>query len=517
MYTLIQKVEKLPLTALKAVLIFLAILVAAQIQYIQHNWINPDSVLYFESARLLAVGEWHAAVKVFNWPLYAACIALIHKITSLDIQLSAQILNVIFFGITATSFLKLIELAKGKSLQMLAGMLILLSSHYIVGDILGMLMRDEGFWAFFLTSLVFFIRFYKSQRYLDAFFWQISIIIAVLFRIEAISYLLLLPISLLSNKQFSLKQRSLFVLKSNFLCLIAFTCIFAAVLTSNTVSMDYFGRLDEVFTVNLYDELTEKFFTNANIMSTQVLGKYLEEFAVQGLLLTFAYVIIIKIISATGLVNIGLAALTIQAKNRLIDDQAYRVLSVTACISVFNMALIITKVFVLSGRYVLALSMILMVFAAFYLADMFQYLSSKHHSKRKWAVAFLLIFMLLSLVKNILPKQSGYNYMQESATWLSVHNKAKKPVFYDDTRVRYFAGAPFIGTWNDNSVFLSQAITDKSIYEHEYLIITQSIKRPQKQELMDELPGYLKIKRFNDAKSKKFIVIYQKRADISLP
>jgi hypothetical protein len=169
-------------------IVLASMVLAGWMQYIQHGWINPDSVLYFESARLFALGNWQEAVKVFNWPLYSILIAATHKLTTLDIHTSAQLLNVIFFGMATVSFLKIIQLAGGSVRVMLAGTLLLFGGQYLVGDVLEMLMRDEGFWAFYLSSLMFFIRYLQLNKISDALLWQVCIIIATLFRIEAICY-----------------------------------------------------------------------------------------------------------------------------------------------------------------------------------------------------------------------------------------------------------------------------------------------------------------------------------------
>ncbi|HSG93050.1 MAG TPA: hypothetical protein VK999_05000, partial [Methylotenera sp.] len=211
----ITKIEQSPISKLHTIIVLLAMLIAAQMQYIQHGWINPDSLLYFESARLFAAAQWKEALQIWNWPLYPLCIAAVHKITNLGIQNSAQVLNVVFFGLTAFSFIEIIRLAGGRQLTMAAGALILFSSQYIVGDVLEMLMRDEGFWAFYLSGLVFFIRFYQQLRFRDALLWQLCAITATLFRIEAITYLVLLPSLFLFSFNFSLKERIRYLLLSH--------------------------------------------------------------------------------------------------------------------------------------------------------------------------------------------------------------------------------------------------------------------------------------------------------------
>ncbi len=509
----LSKIDSLSTRKLYLPIVILGMLLAARIQYIQHGWINPDSVLYFESARLFALGDWQGAIKVFNWPLYSILIAATHKLTTLNIHTSAQLLSVIFFGITAAGFLKIIELAGGGTRVMLAGALILFSSLYLVGGVLEMLMRDQGFWAFYLTSLVFFIRFFKTKSYMDAFFWQTSAILATLFRIEAISYLIFMPLTLLFIQHDPWKQRLGNFVKCNFLNIISGVSIISFLLLHNDLSMSNFGRLREVFTTNLFQELTQQLHEKSAIMAEQVLGKYLQGFAVQGLLLTFIYVIIATTISSTGIINIGLSWFAIKARRNLMDEQAFQVLRATAILAIINMALIITKVFVLSGRYVLALSLILMIFASFYLASLFKYLqsTSSNEKKLKWLTAALIVFMSLSLVKNILPKQEGYNYQQDAIAWLSEQNKSNKPVFYEDSRMRYFAGAPYIGTGIYNWELLATEDDSNSTNNYEYLVINHSTQHPEKEKMIAEkLSEYHEANRFSSANSKKSIVIYQK-------
>lgn len=516
MIPLLKKAENLPIKKLHLTIVLFGVLLAIQIQYIQHGWINPDSVLYFESARLFAKGEWQQAVEVFRWPLYSALIAFIHKLTSLDIHTSAQLLNVIFFGITTSSFLKIIQMAGGGARVMLAGSLILFSSHYLIADVLKMLLRDQGFWAFFLTSLVFFIRFYKTNSYKDAFFWQICAIIATLFRIEGITYLIALPFILFFCQQHSIWLRIRNFLKCNSFNIILAVCILGAILIFKDVSMQNFGRLNEVFTINLYDELTRNLFAKSEIMSTQILGEYLNEYAVQAILVIFVYIVATKIIFATGLFNMGLALLGVKARKRLMDDETFRILRATAIIAIINMFLIITKVFVLSGRYVLAISFVLMIFASFYLVDMFKYLQShaKKERKIKWVVIALLVFMFLSLVRNILPKQEGHNYQQDAAMWLKENNKSNKPVFYNDSRVRYYAGAPFVGRWGDNWLIVTSAIEDNTINHYDFLVISYSPEHPERERILaDKLKQFREVKRFSPLKATKSLVIYQKKTE----
>jgi hypothetical protein len=508
-----QQLDALPVRKLYLPIIILGLLLAARVQYIQHGWLNPDSVLYFESARLFTLGDWQGAIKVYNWPLYSILIAATYNFTTLDIYASAQLLTVVFFGITTASFLKIIALGGGGSRVMLAGSLILFSSHYLVGRVLGMLMRDHGFWACYLTSLVFFIQFYKTKSYQDAFLWQISATLATLFRIEAISYLLFLPTILLVTQHDTWKQRVANFFKCNFLSIFAAVGICGALLLYNDLCMSNFGRLREVFTSNLYQELTQLLHEKATIMAEQVLGKYLQEFALQGILITFIYVIIATTISSTSIVTIGLSFFAIKSRRNLMDEKVFHVLKVTAVIAIINMTLIITKEFVLTGRYVLSLSLILMIFASFYLADLLKHLNSTSSNDRKlkWIAIALITVMSFSLVKNILPRATGYNYLKDAAHWITSNNKENKPVFYDNSIIRYYVGVPFIGGTGDGWKFTKTAIEDGTINQYDFLLISTSSKSPEKESLIaTQLPQFHMVARFSSGNNKKAIVIYRK-------
>ncbi|HQN64215.1 MAG TPA: hypothetical protein PLR90_01370 [Methylophilus sp.] len=484
-----------------------SIALAAWIQYIQHGWINPDSVIYFEQARLIAAGDWHSAIQIFNWPLYGFCIALIHKLTLLDIHSSAQILNSIFFGIATASYLKIIQICGGNTRVMLSGAFILFSSQYIVGDALSMLLRDEGFWAFYLASLFFFIRYLQQEQIRDALIWQVCIMIATLFRIEGISYLIGLPLIFLFLHHQHWLARLKHLLYTNSLSILTMGFIATTILINKDLSMKNFGRLQEVFTTNFYQEFTAHLQQSTKIMSEQVLGKYLDEYAVVGLLVIFAYIIIVKIISTTGIIPSALNFFALkQGAYKSLEKNAHFALRVVALIAVFNMALIIIKVFVLSGRYVIALSWILMILASFYLSDLVKTPNRKHVQ-----IGLLVLILLFSgMIKNILPKHEGYNYLQDAVAWTTATAPDDK-IFYDDCRMRYYAKAPFAGKWDSTWSKTIQSIENKSIYQNDFLILTLSANHPERIPMLEKhLLEYKEIKRFYSDNKKKYAAIYRK-------
>ena len=244
-------------------------------------------------------------------------------------------------------------------------------------------------------------------------------------------------------------------------------------------------------------------------MANQVLGKYLEEFAVVGLLLTFLYVIIAKAISTTGLFAAVFAGLTLKNQGKNIEPKAYLVLKAAALVALIIMALIIVKVFVLTGRYVAGLSWVLLVLGAFYFAT----LLAKKDKKLALIASLIIIALCLGFVKNILPKRQGYNYMQEAVAWLQANNTENQPVFYEESRMRYYASAPFTAAYTDTDGLLDAYIANQSIHQYTYLLVNYSASRPERiDKLMKQLPEYREIKRFNAHKNKKATLVLKRDA-----
>ncbi|WP_195742074.1 hypothetical protein [Methylobacillus flagellatus] len=271
------------------------------------------------------------------------------------------------------------------------------------------------------------------------------------------------------------------------------------------------GRLQEILTLDIYQQLTQKLFTQANIMAELVLGKYLDEFAVPSLLITFAFIIIFKVFYATGLVNTILSVFAITAKPLLVTPPVKTILNAGILISLINIFLIITKVFVLSGRYVIALALILMIYATFYMAYLFdRYKAGFPKSRAGRAILWVIpASILIGLLTNLWPKPTGFNHEQDAIRWLKEHHIDNQDVFFDSARLRYYAGAPFIGS---GGRFVLDSIHKGKNITKPFVVIGGINKRhPEQQEAFAaEYPHYKEIARFNGPYNKKYTVIYQK-------
>lgn len=501
------------LLALQILLTLLAALITVRVIYIQQGAINPDAVLYYEAARLFSLGLWHQGFEVFNWPFYSLCIAFINKLTGLSIENSASLLSIVFFSLTTFSFLKLIELAGGRRREILAGALILLSSKHIVGITLSMHIRDQGFWAFFLIGLLFFIRFHKNRNQFEATCWQISILIATLFRLEGVAYLLLLPISLFLFNDHPLKKNFYDLLKSNYLNIGLLIIIFITALSSNSISIQDFGRLHEVFGITAYQEFSAKLVSKSKIFASQVLGRYLDDYATQGMLLTILYAATSEIVRATGkwiILLFGLALVT--TFNRL-DENARKIFLFSSLIALISFYLITTKTFVIADRYAFPFTFCSMILASFYLSHIGSHIFSKGKLLYQLAFLVLVTLMVAQLIKNVLPKEKEYCYQLYATAWIKKHNIENVPIFYDESILRYYAKESFIGKYSQKDRMILN-LDQHNLLKYKYLLISHYEYDPAYIVEVKNLPSmsqFSEIKSFSTKSSKRKVLIYERR------
>lgn len=490
-------------------------LLASWVIYIQHGWINDDSVLYFEAARLFSIGELKAGWELFAWPLYSLLIAGLHKLTTFSFQLSAQILTVGFFTLATYSLLRIILLAGGSKITIICGALLLFSTTYIVGDILPMLLRDQGFWACLLTALVFFIQFYRQHKLKDALYWQIFAIFAMLFRIEAATFIALLPLILFLSPNTTIKNKVIYFIKAHALNLTLFVLASIAVLLHGDLSIEKLGRLQEI--VSSWSQIQANFNHTIAIkvqaLTTSVLGEPLESYAWMSLILTLVIIAAIKSISVAGwLPVILISGYYTKLKQNMAEDVRL-ILWATALLAFFNAMLIIFKVNILPGRYVIVFGFVMLIFAAFALREVLKQWQLKPRKQDKIVLIIAAITISLSLIANVLPKNSGYNHEQEAVTYLKQQGIPNNQVFFVAPRSRYYAGAPYNGRGYDYWDYTKQAIEDGSILNHQYLMIPLKKKldaADKERFIREKLPQYQVVKTFYGERNKKKVVIYKR-------
>lgn len=491
---------------------FLAAALSTWVMVIQHGRIKDDSVLYLEIAKLFTQGHWNEGLALYKWSFYPLLIAITHHLTTLPLVVSAQLLQIIFFTIFTYSFLRLIRLADGNVLTVFVGALLVFSSPSIVGVSLELLLRDFGFYAFLFLSLVFLIEFNRTKQLSYSLLWQISIITAMLFRVEGFIYLLMLPLTLLFAQNTSIKTKLFNLLKINALVSVI-AILFIALLTSKpNVEL---GRLSEIIDffnggmLAIYQTLNLK----AQAISTQILGNHLDEYGLFSIILTLFGITLIKLSSVADLAPV--ATLIIYGKNalKLPSADVRHVMFLMAIIASINALFIIFSNYVLEVRYILPFGVLVLFFSTFSLTKLIENYRKNKHTPLHSSFLLMLILALsfYHLYANIKTKRADYNYDQDAVAWVNAHKASNQRVFYNSERLKHYGNAPFYLHGFDDYQYITESINNQSIFQYDYLVL--SIKQSQVDELVKmfaALPQYTLLHEVSGYEGKKKILIFKK-------
>lgn len=233
-------------------LIFLFAIAASILLSIWNNAritiINPDAVCYFLSAQTIGTSGVHAAMQLCpqsKWPLYSFLLYSFVTITHLSYAFVAYTLNGIFTLISIVCFLLILQtMGATRRVLWLGAAVILLSHEFNV--VREYIVRDHGYWAFSLISVLLLIKYFQKPNWTMAIAWNLALLLATLFRIEGAFFLLGVPFAAFFCTQYSFMQRVRNFLTLNVLTILSLFTIMAWLILHPEQTIAKLGRLSEV-------------------------------------------------------------------------------------------------------------------------------------------------------------------------------------------------------------------------------------------------------------------------------
>ncbi|WP_272227232.1 hypothetical protein [Methylophilus methylotrophus] len=466
--------------------------------------------MYFEMARHFAMGDWDAgkAVEGYTWGFYPGLIALVHVITGLGLQASANLLIVSFFILLVSGLMRLVRIAGGNESTQSYAVLLLLGSGYIVGDILPMASRDLGYWAVMIHAVNQLILFYQHGRWKHAIHWQLLGLLAMLFRIEGAVQLLVLP---LVGFIFSAKASRM--IKPYALLIAGMLCLPLGMFFSS-LSLDDLGRVKELFTglqdiqLNVQQNLTQR----VQVMRDQVIGEPFQEYAWVTFLLAYFSIATLKCLTVAGWAPTLLAFAERHSIKKSIEPVAYKILLFWMALSWLIGCLITFKVNLLSARYVALFGFALIIFASFALQRL---LHDKRPVKMSKQVIFGLsaIILMVGFVSNIKSKPETFYYEIDAVRYVKSKLMPDQQVLYASAKQRFYAGVAFDTRFDYSWEALDKRIAAGELQQYEYILLKfgDSIDEQKKlAQLRRQLTAFKLEKVFYGHKNKKRVLIFKR-------
>lgn len=418
---------------------FASLLLSFWISY-RETVINPDAVCYLLSAQSIGEVGIKGAMQLCgqaHWPFYSVLIYGFVRLTQLSYPISAYVLDGFFSLLSVLFFIQIVkELGGSLRIMWLSAIVILLSHEF--NSVREYIIRDHGFWAFYLGSLLFLLRYFRSPSLKTGLAWSVSIMLATLFRIEGVIFLFALPLLSWFYLRFSFWQRAKCFITLNLPTLIIGLMMGSWVLLHPHESLDKLGRL-----ADLPNQLQHGFLIiNERIQTTKAgLAQHVltTDSARDAGVVLLVLLISWYIVSVISNLSWAYGLLVIYAWLRKINPFTSAAMLVLMGYLIVNVAVtfgFLAEYFFLSKRYLIALSLVLMLWVPFALDNLLLQWSNLRH---RIFLIFVAFFIFLTSLGGIIDFGYSKTYIHDAGNWLAANVPANASLYVNDYQLMYYS------------------------------------------------------------------------------
>lgn len=395
--------------------------------------INGDGILYIEIARAFLDGGTGAALAVYHWPFYGILIALVHGLSGLGFEQSANLLNTLLLMLVCVAFVRVYEAIAGSEARLWVAALLILSLP-VLNDYRDFVIRGYGFWAFLLLALHGFIRYSRSPGLLPALQWQLCLVAAILFRLEGIAFLVLGPLCLLL---FADTRRRLPVdlLRLNGLFILLAAGGVLALLLSGQLQLpdaaevpNQLGYASPAAVLGALDAEAQAFVARNRFMHSVEEARLI-------LAAGLFTLVLVKVATNAGLTFIAVWAWGVWRKWLRLSRESHIVLWFAA-IGLLTLVVVAGKFFFLSSRYTVPTVLLLSLISFQYVDALFRRLADRRLGK--WQVLAGVVVLALFL-DGVISGGAGKHNIREAGTWLAAGAAPPGRIACNEARLRFYA------------------------------------------------------------------------------
>lgn len=470
------------------IIYLLAAVVSLLLSYIgslRATVINPDGVCYIQSAAAIGTIGLHAGVNICGqaqWPLYSTLIFGVASLTKLSYETAAFAIDAFFSLISVVTFIAIIRLLGGsrRVLWLAAGVILLAHEFNSVREYV---IRDHGFWAFYLLSIACLLSYFRTFRWCDALLWSVTLVAAILFRIEGVVFLLFMPFVVWFYHEKTLRQRSFSFLQLNTVTAIAGVVLIGWVLFAGH-SVSQLGRLTEIsyqFTHGI-DTLLQSFNVASKGLADHVLSEYSAHDANFVLFLLLVVWYCVSVISNLSVIYAFLVLYAIWHQLRVVSKPATLVVYGYVVVNVLITSIFLVDHLFLAKRYLIALSLVLMLWVPFALEHLIA-----QRKKQKWLLLLVVFLIFVNSLGGIFDFGYSKKYIHAAGLWLAENAPPNAVIYSNDELVLYYSKHFDTNLFAKYSAFSDKtALTQDKWKQYDYIALRSS-KNEHKNEPLIEI------------------------------
>lgn len=418
--------------------------------------IDKDGAFYIDIAQTVSKEGVSAAFDRFNWPWYSILIAIIHNLTKVDHELVAYVLTVLFM---AGACSLTVSIVKNKTPEAVYWAVLLVLSVPVFNEFRASIIRETGFW-FFTILTVWLVVSNSKASFVRGLAIQLAIVCAALFRLEAVFIALAVFVYLiLDNEASSVKEKSLNLFKTFYgffaIFLLGFIAAFGTGLLTQSRVANY------LYLINPY-AVYESFSLVSDQFAQIALLKWSHSDA--GVIVFFGFLaaLILRIVTYAGVASFVL--LDSMGRDKLIEGaEKYKLNFIAIVLYFFILMIFFFQLKFINSRYT---SMLLLLSIPIVSVAI-------HGIKFKWSrlINGFIVVSVLFMFANVVSTSTKKIHYFEAAQWVKDNTNATDNIYYDDSRIAYYAGRGYPNMPSSESI-LSAGVSGNN---YDYFLIESSV------------------------------------------
>lgn len=486
-------------------------------QLLTNEVINRDGVRYVTAAEAISTGNLQGAFDAFPWPFHAALMAGLHKVTGWSFETCGYAMIPPLHLILVLAFLAVLR-ELGAARPVLWAGLALILLHPGLNDTLPGILRDQGYWACWMLSLLLFIRYYKHHRWRDAIGWTLCMVLALLFRIEGLVFLLLMPLVCIFNAPDRLPARLLSVARAYvpLLCLAITALFFSRFLGRDLLMLDE-GRIAEPLqrAQELWSSVTQGIAQNGRELGEQLLPRYSRNHGPAAMWVVLGFIAVVESLRAVSMVYAGLACIAAFTRRYTPDPRMMPVIWWVIAINLILIVGFVLSEFYLSTRYAAGLALSMTLLASFALASL--WLNDK---QRAWGSTWGRALFPIAVAALVITGASGLisigprkHHELEAGQWLRENIPPATEIYFDDIRTAYYAGQPYIGGIGHDWPRVDSMLRSGRLDRYEVLVLHFGRRQDDRAEQAEKLIGFAPVQLFENNRGDRIAIFRRQPAD----
>lgn len=402
--------------------------------------INPDAICYLLSAKEVGYSGMKGAMHLCGqaqWPFYPVLIYSFAKYFHLSYLSSAYILNGIFSLLTVLTFMMIVKELKGSSSVLWLAAGVILCAHTF-NSVREYIIRDHGFWSFYLISIFLLLRYFQQPTLKIAFSWSISLLIASLFRIEGMIFLISIPFLTWFDFRNSFKQKLKIFFELHSLLIILSLIFSLWFFYKSDHVLEKFGRISELpyqmqhglmLIANRYQAI--QVALAQHVLTVDARGK-----AGSILMLVFVAWYLISVMSNLSWIYVLLFIYTLWNKATSFTSHAKFVLYSYLTVNFFVTFTFLLERNFLSKRYLIALSLVLMLWIPF---GLHHFIKRSVNLRYYWQLVLVLTLIFFTVRGDFFGRGYSKSYVQEAGQWMSKNIPNEATLYVNDYQLMFYS------------------------------------------------------------------------------